>query len=51
MDFWNRPKYRGPGQVILNLPQEKRELLQTLKSEDLSNIRPDATIWKRYENR
>ena len=32
----------GPGQVVMQMSNEKRELLQSLKSEDLQNMRPDA---------
>lgn len=35
-----RYKKMGPGQVILSLPTEKREILAELTSEELSNIRP-----------
>ena len=33
----------GPGQLVLQkMSPEQRELLKTLKSEDLQNIRPDS---------
>jgi hypothetical protein len=31
-----------PGEAILKLSKEQRELLQTLKAEDIDKIRPDA---------
>ena len=31
-----------PGEVVLNMSLDKREALQTLKSEDLQNMRPDV---------
>lgn len=34
----------GPGQVVMKMSPEKREILKTLTSDDLLNIRPDA-IW------
>ena len=35
-------KGKVPGAVVLEAPAKARELLKELKSEDLSNIRPDA---------
>lgn len=32
----------GPGQMVLRMSQENRDILKTLKSEDLQNMRPDA---------
>jgi hypothetical protein len=32
----------GPGGMIEKMSADKREILKTLKSEDLQNIRPDA---------
>lgn len=40
---------RGPGQVILRLPQTTRDILKELKSDDLVAIRPDS-IWGSYLN-
>lgn len=37
-------KHLGPGQIILKLPEEKREILKGLTSEELQNIRPDS-LW------
>lgn len=34
-------KHLGPGQVVLRLSSDKREILKDLKSDDLANIRPD----------
>jgi hypothetical protein len=34
----------GPGQFVLSRSQETRELLKTLKSEDLRNIRDDLVF-------
>jgi hypothetical protein len=47
---------KGPGQVVLELSQEKRDLLKTLKSEDLTNQRFDSIWgtpedWKRWNSR
>ena len=33
-----------PGRVVLDLNPEMREALKELKSDDISNIRPDAII-------
>jgi len=33
----------GPGGMIEKMSPEKREILKTLKSEDLQNVRPDST--------
>lgn len=38
MDTRRQP---GPGQIILNLPNEKRELIRRLTSEDFMNVRAD----------
>ena len=38
----------GPGQMVMRMSADKREILKTLKSEDLQNIRPDA-IWGKSE--
>lgn len=35
-------QHLGPGQYVLNLPEEKRAILKTLTSEELSNRRPDS---------
>lgn len=35
-------KNLGPGQYIMNLSQEKRDILKTLTSDELSNRRPDS---------
>lgn len=35
------------GQVIQKLPAEVREILKTLKSDDIRDIRPDALQWVR----
>ena len=42
-DIYKAPwtKY-GPGKLIEKMSPEDRELLKTLKSEDLQNIRPDS---------
>lgn len=32
----------GPGQVVIKMSAEKREILKTLTSDDLQNIRPDT---------
>jgi hypothetical protein len=47
----------GPGGLITKLPPEKREILKTLSSTELENMRPDACFlrgpvgkgrWGRY---
>ena len=40
----DRTKAKGPGQVVLGLSEEKRNVLKELTSEELQNIRPDS-IW------
>lgn len=42
--YTERFRNKGPGQVVLSLSEEKREILKGLTSEELQNIRPDA-IW------
>lgn len=32
---------KKPGEVVFDLPQEMREVLKNLKSDDIKNIRPD----------
>lgn len=47
LSIWCLPATRvGPGQIVMGLPDEKREILKQLKSDDLKNIRPDV-IWGR----
>ncbi len=42
-DSWKAPWTKlGPGQVILKMSQEKRDIIKNLKSEDLQNVRPDS---------
>ena len=42
--YTERYRNKGPGQIVLGLSEEKRKILQNLKSEELQNLRPDA-IW------
>lgn len=46
-ESWQGPNSKhGPGQVIeKKVSPENRELLKTLKSEDLENERPDANMF------
>lgn len=36
----------GPGQVVLRLKQEERDILKTLTSKELQNMRPDS-FWRK----
>lgn len=38
-DGWRK---LGPGQVILRLSKEQRDILKNLKSDDLVSLRPDS---------
>jgi hypothetical protein len=44
--FRDGMKHLGPGQVIMRLPEEQRNILKELKSSDLENMRFDY-IWKK----
>ena len=36
----------GPGQIVLRLSQEKRDVLKELTSEEMQNMRPDS-FWRK----
>lgn len=46
LNTWLRGERKnlGPGQIILELPEEKREILKELTSDEVGSIRPDSLL-------
>lgn len=37
-------RHLGPGQVVMRLPPEKREILSQLTSDEVASVRPDTVF-------